>query len=79
MENCLNAAEQVRQAGFQASGNLHNIHERHVPNSAFNAGVIRSMQPATFRSLLLINGLFLPDSADCLAKTVFSTKGPVLN
>jgi len=41
---------------------------RHVPNAAFVAAVVRPMQPALLRCLLLIDSLRLPYAADRPAK-----------
>jgi len=64
-----NATEQFSQTFPQSSGNLLDIHQRHVPDSSFDTAVVRAMQPTSLRSLFLIDLLLLAYSAGCAAKT----------
>jgi len=64
-----NAAEQIRQTGLQAFGDLPNVHERHVPNPALDPAVVRPVHPAALRSLFLIDLLLLTDAANGAAKS----------
>jgi len=60
--------EEVRQGRFQTLGDFFDIDQRDVPHAALDAAVICSVQPATLRSLFLIDFLLLADAADCAAK-----------
>jgi hypothetical protein len=64
-----NAAEQSWQARLQPSSDLLDIHQRHVPDSPFDAAIVSPMQAAPFRSLFLIDLLGLAYATDCAAKT----------
>ncbi len=60
--------EQVRQASFQALGNLFYVHQRNIPHTALDSAVVCPVQSATLCRLLLIDLLFLADATDCTAK-----------
>ena len=46
-------AQQVRQARFQALGNLFDVHQRNIVYPALNAGVVCPVQAATLRCVFL--------------------------
>jgi hypothetical protein len=65
----LDATKQLRNTFLQSFGNLLNIHERHVPDPAFNSAVVRPVQSASLGGLFLINSQLLAHAADRPAKT----------
>lgn len=54
---------------LQPLGNLLDVHQRHVPNPALDTAVVRPVQPASLRRLLLVDLLLLPDAADGATKS----------
>jgi len=62
------SAKQFSQTLPQSAGDLLDIHQRHISDPALYAAVVRPMQPASFRSLFLIDLLLLAHATDRAAK-----------
>jgi hypothetical protein len=69
------ALEQPSQARFQSFADLLNVQQRHVPHSTLDPAVVRPMQPASLRSLFLVNALLFPYAADGAAKADADVEG----
>ena len=54
---------------------LLDIHQRNIPDPSLDTAVVRPMQPASLRSLFLIDLLFLANATDCAAKTDADIEG----
>jgi len=67
-QNRFRAAGRGPAGPFSDPWRLFDIDQRDVPHAALDAAVICSVQPATLRSLFLIDFLLLADAADCAAK-----------
>jgi hypothetical protein len=65
----LHAAKQLRQTLPQSSGNLFNVHQRHIPDPSLDTAVVRPVQPAPLRSLFLIDLLLLANTANRTAES----------
>ena len=64
----LDPLEQARKTGFQALGNLFDVHQRDIPHTALDTAVVGPVKAATLRRLFLIDLLFLADATNCTTK-----------
>ena len=65
----LYAPEKVWEGCLQSFGDPFYVHNRNIAHAPFDSAVVRPMEPAAVRSLLLVDPLFLANSSDRTAKT----------
>lgn len=75
MESRLNPREQLGQRGFQTLGNLFDIDQRNISNSALDSAVVGPMQSTPFGGFLLINLLRFAHAPDSAAKSDADVQG----
>jgi hypothetical protein len=71
----LDTTEQLRQTLLQPFGNLFDVHERYIPDSSLDTAVVSPMQPASLRSLFLIDLLLLAYATNRAAETDADVEG----